>query len=140
MPVDEVGVGRLGAGIDSSVVNRLPIVMGIIVLAFAVFVVRLFQLQVIQSEDLGNRAKRNSIRSVRLEASRGDILDRFGRELATTRPAFGVQVMPAELRQRERTFAPIYSLIVGPHYTQYGIATIQMKAIKRRWSFTIIHK
>jgi penicillin-binding protein 2 len=111
MPVDEIGVGRLAAGVDSSVGNRLPIVTALIVLAFVIFFVRLFQLQVIQSEDLGNRAKRNSIRTVRLDASRGDILDRFGRELATTRPAFGVQVMPADLRQRERTLTALGSLL-----------------------------
>jgi len=105
MPIEEAGVGRLGAGVDSSVVNRLIFIAVFIVLVFAVFGVRLFQLQVVEGEDLGNRARRNSVRTVRLEAPRGDIVDRFGRELATTRPAFGVQVMPAELRERELTLA-----------------------------------
>jgi penicillin-binding protein 2 len=111
MPIEEAGVGRLDAGVDPSIVNRLIFVAVFIVLIFAVFVVRLFQLQVVEGEDLGNRARRNSVRTVRLEAPRGDIVDRFGRELATTRPAFGVQVMPAELRERELTLAALGSLL-----------------------------
>jgi len=82
MPIEDSGVGRLDAGVDPSVVNRLIFVAVFIVLIFAVFVVRLFQLQVVEGEDLGNRARRNSVRTVRLEAPRGDIVDRFGRELA----------------------------------------------------------
>ncbi len=111
MPIEEIGVGRLAAGVDPSIVNRLIFVAAFIVLTFAVFVLRLFQLQVIEGEDLGNRARRNSVRTVRLEAPRGDILDRFGRELATTRPAFGVQVMPAELREAKLTLAALASLL-----------------------------
>ena len=111
MPVENVGVGRLAAGVDASIVNRLMFIAAFIVLTFAVFAVRLFQLQVVEGEDLGNRARRNSVRTVRLEAPRGDIVDRFGRELATTRPAFGVQVMPAELRERELTLAALASLL-----------------------------
>jgi len=111
MPIDEAGVGRLAAGVDPSIVNRLIFIAVVIVLTFAVFVVRLFQLQVIEGEDLGNRARRNSVRTVHLEAPRGDIVDRFGRELATTRPAFGVQVMPVEMREREMTFAALGNLL-----------------------------
>ncbi len=111
MPIDEAGVGRLATGVDPSIVNRLVFIAVLIVLTFAVFVLRLFQLQVIEGEDLGNRARRNSVRTVRLEAPRGDILDRFGRELATTRPAFGVHVMPAELRERALTLAALGSLL-----------------------------
>ncbi len=111
MPIEEAGVGRLATGVDPSVVNRLVFIAVFIALIFAIFVVRLFQLQVIEGEDLGNRARRNSVRTVRLDAPRGDILDRFGRELATTRPAFGVQVMPAELRERAMTLAALGKLL-----------------------------
>jgi penicillin-binding protein 2 len=111
MPIEEAGVGRLAAGVDSSIVKRLIFIAVFIVLIFAVFGVRLFQLQVIEGEDLGNRARRNSVRTVRLEAPRGDIVDRFGRELATTRPAFGVHVMPAELRERALTLAALGNLL-----------------------------
>ena len=111
MPIEEAGVGRLATGVDPSIVNRLIFIAVFVALIFAIFGVRLFQLQVIEGEDLGNRARRNSVRTVRLEAPRGDIVDRFGRELATTRPAFGVHVMPAELRERALTLAALGNLL-----------------------------
>jgi len=71
------------------------------VAAFGVFGVRLFQLQILEGADLRNRSLRNSVRTVRLEAPRGEVVDREGRVLATTRPAFRVQMMPNELLSAE---------------------------------------
>ena len=88
---------------------RSPV--GIIVLVFGVFVVRLFQLQILQGEELEGIAQGNAVRLVRLEAPRGDILDREGRVLATTRPAFGVTVMPNDLRRPERTLPALGMLL-----------------------------
>ena len=81
------------------------------VFVFCVFFVRLFQLQLIEGEQLGRLSANNSVRPVRLEAPRGDILDREGRTLATTRPAFGVQVIPHDLRERERTIGALGVLL-----------------------------
>lgn len=78
---------------------------------FAVFLLRLFQLQIIQGEDLRARSERNFVRTVRLEAARGEILDREGRVLATTRPAFDVTVIPSEVRDADRTFAALAQLL-----------------------------
>ena len=105
--------GRLGAGVDGSVEARFPLVAGFIVLVFIIFAVRLFQLQIIEGEDLSTKSKGNSVRLVRLEAPRGEILDRHGRVLATTRPAFGLQVMPSDLRRRDITFQSLAMLLDG---------------------------
>ncbi len=102
---------RLGAGTDNSVELRLPLVIGVIVLVFGIFVLRLFQLQFLQGEEMKGIAHGNAVRLVRLEAPRGDILDREGRVLATTRPAFGVTVMPSELARPDRTLAALGMLI-----------------------------
>ena len=102
---------RLGAGVDPAVEARLPLLAALIILAFAVFAVRLFQLQIIEGADLRLRSQRNSVRTVRLEAPRGDVLDREGRVLATTRPAFGLQVIPHDLRRSEVTFAALGMLL-----------------------------
>jgi len=108
----EGGPGRrLGAGVDPAVEGRLPLLAALIILAFAVFAVRLFQLQIIESADLRLRSQRNSVRTVRLEAPRGDVMDREGRVLATTRPAFGLQVIPHDLRHSEVTFAALGLLL-----------------------------
>jgi penicillin-binding protein 2 len=102
---------RLGAGVDPAVEARLPLLAVLIILAFVVFAVRLFQLQIIESADLRLRSQRNSVRTVRLEAPRGDVMDREGRVLATTRPAFGLQVIPHDLRHSEVTFTALGMLL-----------------------------
>ncbi len=103
--------GRLGAGVDPEIERRIPLLAGVIVLTFAVFLGRLFQLQLVQTDDLRLRSERNYVRTVRLEAPRGEIRDRYGRVLATTRPAFGLQVIPNDLRQPELTYAALAMLL-----------------------------
>jgi len=101
---------RLG-GSDSTIADRIPLLAALIVLVFGAFLLRLFQLQFIQTDDLRRRSERNYVRTVRLEAPRGDILDREGRVLATTRPAFAVQVIPNDLRRPDRTLRALATLI-----------------------------
>ena len=103
--------GRLRAGPDASIESRLPFAIGIMLLVFGVFVVRLFQLQILQGKELEGIAEGNAVRLVRLEAPRGDILDREGSVLASTRPAFGVTVMPSDLRRPERTLPALGMLL-----------------------------
>jgi penicillin-binding protein 2 len=105
------GRSRLGAGSDADLERRLPFVAVLIVLAFAVFFARLFQLQLVQTDDLRQRSQSNYVRTLRLEAPRGDILDREGRVLATTRPAFGLQVIPHDVSRAELTYAVLALLI-----------------------------
>jgi penicillin-binding protein 2 len=111
MQVQGLRGGRLGAGLDAAIERRLPFVAAFMIFVFCVFFVRLFQLQLIEGEQLGRLSANNSVRTLRLEAPRGDILDREGRTLATTRPAFGVQVIPNDLRQRERTIGALGVLL-----------------------------
>ena len=65
-----------------------------IVVVFAIFVLRLFQLQIIEGEAFHKRSEQNSVRTIRLEGPRGKMLDREGRDLATTRAAYELQVIP----------------------------------------------
>ncbi len=99
------------SGTEAPIDGRLRLAGALVLLVFGIFALRLFQLQVIESEALRERSERNSVRSVRLEAPRGEIVDRDGRVLATTRPAFAVQVVPNDLRDRERTFRVLGELI-----------------------------
>jgi penicillin-binding protein 2 len=108
---EELRGGRLGAGVDAAIERRLPFVAAFMIFVFCTFFVRLFQLQLIEGEQLGRLSAKNSVRTLRLEAPRGDILDREGRTLATTRPAFGVQVIPNDLRRRERTIGALGVLL-----------------------------
>lgn len=108
---DDTTRGRLGSGVDASVEERLPLLMIVILLVFLAFIVRLFQLQIIMGEVFAEESDKNSVRLVRLEAPRGDILDREGRMIATTRPAFGLQVLPSDLRNPDLAFRALGQLL-----------------------------
>ena len=105
-------LGNLGSGLDPHVERRVTWLSLLVIVAFSIFGLRLFQLQVIQGEALRLRSERNRIRTVRLEAPRGQILDREGRPIATTRAAFSLQAIPAEVRQPDVTW-PVLAELVG---------------------------
>jgi len=91
--------------------TRLALLAVAMFLVFGVFLVRLFQLQIAQGDALRKQSERNSIRTVRLDAPRGELLDRDGRVIATTRPAFQLEVIPSELRRPKTTFAALGQLL-----------------------------
>jgi len=96
---------------DVPIERRLRLIGACLIAVFAIFVLRLFQFQIIEGEALRERSERNSVRLIRLEAPRGDILDREGRVLATTRPAYELQVIPSGLSEPETTFAALAQLL-----------------------------
>lgn len=102
--------GPAGAG-DPFFEGRLRLFGALILAAFMVFLLRLVQLQVVQGEEHIQKSQRNSIRTERLTAPRGEIVDRKGRVLATTRPAFHLEVVPSELRDAPRTLAVLARLL-----------------------------
>ena len=102
---------RVGGGNESDIQQRVPWIAAFIVFVFLIFFGRLFQLQVIQTDDLRMRSLHNSVRTLRVEAPRGDIVDRDGRILATTRPAFGVQLIPHDVRHPEIVIPALAQLI-----------------------------
>jgi penicillin-binding protein 2 len=105
------GDGRLSSANEPPSELRLGLVAVGMVLVFLVFVLRLFQLQILEGADLASRSERNSVRTVRIEAPRGDIVDREGRVLATTRPAFRVQVIPNDVQRADFTYRVLGGLL-----------------------------
>jgi penicillin-binding protein 2 len=103
--------GNLGSGLEPHIERRVLWLFAVVIAVFSVFALRLFHLQVIQGEALRLRSESNRIRIVRLEAPRGKILDREGREIATTRAAFSVQAIPAEVRRPDTTWPVLARLM-----------------------------
>ena len=96
---------------DTPIEGRLRLIGAFIVVLFAIFVLRLFQLQIIEGEALREQSERNSVRLIRLEAPRGDILDREGRVLATHRAAYELQAIPSGLGESQPTFSVLGRLL-----------------------------
>lgn len=104
-------LGGMSSWIDAHFELRLR-VLGIVMTGFfALFLVRLFQLQVVEGEQHLERSQRNSIRTERIASPRGELVDREGRLLASTRAAFELDVVPSELRDKERTLQLLDALL-----------------------------
>lgn len=73
-------------------------ILGFLALAlFAVLFLRLWALQVLSGERYLAQANDNRVRTLRLEAPRGPILDRNGRVLVTNTPGTRVELWPSDL-------------------------------------------
>jgi penicillin-binding protein 2 len=76
---------------------RIAVLGGFAFVLFAIVFFRLWFLQVLSGEDYVAKARENRVRKVRIEAPRGDIVDRDGRVLVKTRVAPVVQIVPGSL-------------------------------------------
>jgi penicillin-binding protein 2 len=76
---------------------RVAILGGFAFALFAIVFFRLWYLQVLSGQDYVSQARSNRVRKVRIEAPRGDIVDRNDIKLVTTRVAPVVQITPESL-------------------------------------------
>jgi penicillin-binding protein 2 len=81
---------------------RLGILGAVVLFAFAVLFFRLWALQVLSGERYLAAAQNNQLRSLRVEAPRGKILDHKGRTIVGNQLAHVVRVWPASLPRRAR--------------------------------------
>ena len=75
---------------------------------FAIVFFRLWFLQVLSGDDYVSQARENRVRKIKIEAPRGDIVDRDGNVLVTTRIAAVVQIIPSQLPEPELKVAEDY--------------------------------
>jgi penicillin-binding protein 2 len=82
---------------------RVAIIGGIALMAFAVIFFRLWYLQVLSGDRYLAEAKNNQLREIKVQAPRGEIVDRNGRVLVENRTGLAVKVTPDKLpRDRAR--------------------------------------
>lgn len=89
---------------------RLRIIGFGMFLAFGFLAAGLFQTQVLRGGYYRKTGERNRIRLIRLEAPRGNILDRSGVLLATNRPAYHVFLIPEDFNPKD---LPELSRLIG---------------------------
>jgi len=95
---------------DGTVERRLTGMALIVVAVWMLLLTRLFYLQVVQGDVYKVSAERNSVRTQRVQAPRGAILDRRGEPLVDSRPAFEVLVVPHETEDVPTTLSRIAGL------------------------------
>ncbi|MGE5190262.1 MAG: penicillin-binding protein 2 [Gemmatimonadota bacterium] len=82
---------------DPGIVMRIRLLAWIGLGFFALLVVRLYWLQVVQHERFRNLAENNRLRIRPVRAPRGVILDRKGRPIAETQPSFDLICSPVDV-------------------------------------------
>ena len=87
---------------------RVAVLGGVAFVAFAIIFFRLWFLQVLTGEEYVSQARENRVRKVRVEAPRGDIVDRNRQALVKTREAPVVQIVPSLLPAAELDAAARY--------------------------------
>ncbi|MDQ3992247.1 MAG: penicillin-binding transpeptidase domain-containing protein, partial [Actinomycetota bacterium] len=81
---------------------RIGILGALALAAFALHVLRLWALQVLSGDEYLRVAQNNQLRRIRVEAPRGQILDRHGKLLVDNAKATSVQLWPAQLPKDAR--------------------------------------
>lgn len=76
---------------------RVAVLGGVAFLMFSVIFFRLWYLQVLSGDRYVAEANDNRVRDIKVQAPRGQIVDREGRALVDNRTALAVKVTPAEL-------------------------------------------
>ena len=83
--------------VNQQTILRAGILGAIAIALFVTLIVRLWALQIISGNEYLRIAENNQVRTVRLQAPRGSIIDRNGTVLVTNRLTYEVQVWYAEL-------------------------------------------
>ena len=81
---------------DIQIYTKRRVLYAVLGLMFLFFFARLYQLQLIYSEEYGKKSEDNSIRIIPREPVRGYMFDRNGTLVVDNRPAFTITIMPYE--------------------------------------------
>jgi penicillin-binding protein 2 len=81
---------------------RVGILGAVALIAFAILFLRLWSLQVLSGDDYLNTAQNNQLRSIRVEAPRGPILDRHGRVVVSNVAGTAVQLWVGDVPRQGR--------------------------------------
>ncbi len=87
---------------------RVAIIGGIALAAFAVVFFRLWYLQVLSGDKYETEANGNVVRKIKVQAPRGEIVDREGRVLVDNRTGLAVRVTPDKLPEDDGERREVY--------------------------------
>ena len=109
---------------------RILILLGAALLVLGIFVLRLWDLQIVRGAEYRNQAATNRLRPESISAPRGIVYDRNGQPLVVNAPNFEVQIIPAYLPENaaaEHTvFERLSQLLNMPIEHQSAITSTQV--------------
>jgi penicillin-binding protein 2 len=109
---------------------RIGILGAVVLFAFAVLFFRLWALQVLAGDRYLTAAQNNQLRTIRIEAPRGPILDYRGRVIVRNKLAMTVQVWPASFprSRRPRVFRHLSAVLDVPVSELQASFRVQQRA------------
>jgi penicillin-binding protein 2 len=112
------------------IARRVALLGALVVIGFAALLMRLWALQVLAGSQYAARAQANQLRTVRVEAPRGAIVDRNGNVLVTNKPVTSVELWPSGLPKfHARREAELRALT---HITGAPIRQVTKMILERR--------
>ena len=79
---------------------RIAVIGGVALVMFAVIFFRLWYLQVLSGDNYVAAARENRVREIKVQAPRGEIVDRHGQPLVQNRSSLSIKVTPDKLPRR----------------------------------------
>jgi penicillin-binding protein 2 len=111
--------------------RRVALLGAFALVLFAALFFRLWFLQILSGDDYVSQAAQNKVRKIRIEAPRGNIVDRNGRVLVKTRQAAVVQILPSKLPEAERDVAVRYGSLTSAAERERLTAEAKLKTLDR---------
>ena len=94
---------------------RVAVIGGVALVMFAIIFFRLWYLQVLSGDNYVAAARENRVREIKVQAPRGEIVDRHGVPLVINRSSFSIKVTPDRLPQgradRQRVYRRLARLM-----------------------------
>ena len=94
---------------------RVAVIGGVALVMFALIFFRLWYLQVLSGDKYEAQAQNNRVREIKVQAPRGEIVDRHGQELVENRHSFSIKLtpdkLPEDLAGREDVYRRLAKLL-----------------------------
>ncbi len=91
----------------------MALIGGIALVAFGVIFFRLWYLQVLSGDQYEAKANDNRVREIKVQAPRGEVVDRDGRVLVDNRTGLAVKVTPGKLPDDKAERLEVYKRLAG---------------------------
>jgi penicillin-binding protein 2 len=87
---------------------RVAVIGGVALVMFAVIFFRLWYLQVLSGDNYVAAARENRVREIKVQAPRGEIVDRHGQSLVVNRSSMSIKLTPDKLPERRADRVELY--------------------------------
>ena len=111
---------------------RVAVLGGVAFVLFAIIFFRLWFLQVLTGDDYVSQARENRVRKIKIEAPRGNIVDRNGATLVKTRAAPVVQILPTAVPASELRAADDYRTALAAAEGKRLAAAQDLRQLERK--------